>query len=87
MVSKRYGKELNFLIPPDAPRLAETFGPLHHLLTRPFQPLRRRIAVETINEGPAPQSPYLPALRAAFEVVVDYKFVNLSRPRNSIFPD
>ena len=78
MVSKRYGKELNFHVPPEAPRLLEYLGPLHHLLTRSFQPIRR-IAVETINGDPAPQSPYVSALRIAFEVLVDYKHVNLVR--------
>ena len=78
MVSKRYGKEITFSAPPEDPHLQEYLGPLYHLLTRPFQPLRR-IAVETINGESSPQSPYLPALRAAFEVIVDYKNVNLHR--------
>ena len=78
MVSKRYGKEITFSAPPEDPNLQEYLGPLYHLLTRPFQPLRR-IAVETINGESSPQSPYLPALRAAFEVIVDYKNVNLHR--------
>jgi ATP-dependent Lhr-like helicase len=78
MVSKRYGKELTFHIPSEDPRLPDYLGPLHHLLTRPVQPLRR-IAIETINGEPAAQSPYLPILRTAFKVIVDYKSVNLSR--------
>jgi len=81
MVSKRYGKDLTFHISPEDPRLPEYIGVLHHLLTRPFQPVRR-IAIETINGEPAPQSPYVPALRASFGVVVDYKSVNLSRKRS-----
>jgi len=81
MVSKRYGKDLTFNISPEDSRLPEYIGVLHHLLTRPFQPVRR-IAVETINGEPAPQSPYVPALRASFGVVVDYKSVNLSRKRS-----
>jgi ATP-dependent Lhr-like helicase len=78
MVSKRYGRELTFRIPSEDPRLPDYLGPLHHLLTRPVQPLRR-IAIETINGEPATQSPYLPALRTVFKVIVDYKSVNLSR--------
>jgi len=80
MVSKRYGKELTFLVPPDTPHFPEYLAPLNHLLTRRFQPLRR-IAVEAINGEPAPQSVYLPALRTSFEVIVGYKSVNLSRSR------
>jgi ATP-dependent Lhr-like helicase len=81
MVSKRYGKDLTFHVSPEDPRLPEYLGPLRHLLTRPFQPVRR-ITVETINGEPAPQSPYVPALRAVFEVLRDYKNVNLSRKRS-----
>ena len=80
MVSKRYGRDLTFPISPEDPRLPEYLGPLRHLLTRPFQPVRR-IAIETINGEPAPQSPYVPALRTVFEVLMDYKHVNLSRKR------
>jgi ATP-dependent Lhr-like helicase len=78
MVSKRYGRDLTFYIPSEDLRLPDYLGPLHHLLTRPVQ-LLRRIAIETINGGPAVQSPYLPALRTVFKVTVDYKSVNLSR--------
>jgi ATP-dependent Lhr-like helicase len=78
MLSKRLGKELTFYVSPEDSSLSRYLGPLRHLLTRQFQPVRR-IAIETINGEPAPQSPYVPALRAAFEVVVDYKSVNLSR--------
>jgi ATP-dependent Lhr-like helicase len=81
MVSKRNGQELNFSVPPDDPHLPEYFIALRHLLTRKFQPLNR-IAIETINGEDAPQSPYVPALRTAFEVLMDYKHVNLSRKRS-----
>jgi ATP-dependent Lhr-like helicase len=81
MISRRYGKDLTFHIPPEDPRLPEYSAVLQHLLTRPFQPVRR-IAVETINGEPAPQSPYVPALRTGFEVLLDYKRVNLSRKRS-----
>ncbi|HSR13360.1 MAG TPA: DEAD/DEAH box helicase, partial [Thermodesulfobacteriota bacterium] len=78
MVSKRNGKDLLFHVPPEDASLPEVLAPLRHLLTRHFQPIRR-IAVETINGEPAPGSPYLPSLRSAFEVVVDYKHANLSK--------
>jgi ATP-dependent helicase Lhr and Lhr-like helicase len=77
MVSKRYGRDLTFHIPSEDPHLPDYLGPLHHLLSRPVQPLRR-IAIETINGEPAAQSPYVPVLRTAFKVIVDYKSVNLS---------
>jgi ATP-dependent Lhr-like helicase len=85
MVSKRFGKDLAFLIPSEDPRLPEYLGPLHHLLTRPVQPLKR-IAIETINGEPAVQSPYLPALRTVFKVILDYKSVNLSRTLEPLPP-
>jgi ATP-dependent Lhr-like helicase len=77
MISKRNGKDLTFNVPPEGPDFPRYMGALNHLLTRKFQPVRR-IAVETINEEDAPQSPYVPSLRACFEVLVDYKYVNLS---------
>jgi len=78
MVSKRNGKDLTFHVPPEDPLLPEYLGALGHLLSRQFQPVRR-IAIETINGEFAPKSPYLPALRSRFEVMVDSKNVNLSR--------
>lgn len=78
VVSKRNGAELAFHVPPDDPRLPEYLGFLRHLLTRPFQPIRR-ISIETINGERAPQSPYLSALRTSFDVLLDYRGVNLYR--------
>jgi hypothetical protein len=78
MISKRNGRDLTFYVPPDDLHLPEYMGALRHLLTRQFQSVRR-IAIETINEDPAPQSSYLSALRTCFETMVDYKHVNLSR--------
>jgi len=83
MVSKRFGKELAFHVPPEDSNLSRYLRPLRHLLHRKFQPVRR-IAIETINGEPAPQSPYVPALRTAFEVIVGYKSANLSRSKNSL---
>ena len=67
-----------FNVPPDDPRLPEHTGVLRHLLTRPFQPVKR-IAIETINDEKAPQSPYVDALRTSFDALVDYRSVNLYR--------
>ena len=78
LVSKRHGKDLTFHVPPDDPHLPEYMVLLRHLLTRQFQPVRR-IAIETINGEKASQSPYVPALRTSFDVIVDYQYVNLYR--------
>jgi hypothetical protein len=51
---------------------------LHHLLNRRFQP-RRHLTVETINDQPATESPYLPAFMNAFDVVRDIKSITLFR--------
>jgi ATP-dependent Lhr-like helicase len=76
MVSRHNGKDLNFHVPPEDLRLPRYFVALRHLLTRPFQPLKR-IAVATINGEKAPESPYVPVLRGSFKVLVDYKHVSL----------
>jgi len=70
VVSKRNGKDLSFLVPCEDPDLPDYFISLHRLLARKFQPLRR-IAIETVNDEKATESPYIPALRAAFDVSVD----------------
>jgi ATP-dependent Lhr-like helicase len=78
--SKKNGRDLTFNIPPDDSNFPEYMVSLRHLLIRQFQPVRR-IAIETINGEKAPQSPYLPALRISFDVIVDYQYVNLYRKR------
>ncbi len=78
VISKRNGKDLSFLVPPHDPDLPDYFISLQHLLTRKFQPLRR-IAIETINDERATESPYIPALRTAFDLSVDPKEVVLFR--------
>jgi ATP-dependent Lhr-like helicase len=77
-VSRRNGKDLMFHVPPDDPHLPEYLVSLRHLLTRQFQPVRR-IAIETVNGEKAPQSPYIHALRTSFDVLTDYRYVNLYR--------
>jgi ATP-dependent Lhr-like helicase len=77
-ISKRNGKDLSFLVPHHDPDLPKYFISLHHLLTRKFQPLKR-IAIEMINGERATESPYVAALRSAFDVSVDPKEVVLFR--------
>ena len=77
-ISKRYGKDLSFFIDHDDPELPKYFVSLHHLLTRKFQPLRR-VVIETINDEKAVESPYIPALRTAFDISVDPKEVVIFR--------
>jgi ATP-dependent Lhr-like helicase len=78
VISKRNGKDLSFFIPQGDPGLPKTFGFLEHLLTRKFQPLKR-ITIEFINGEKATESPYVAALRTAFDVSVDPKEVVLFR--------
>ena len=58
-------------------------SPLHHLLTRQFQPVRR-ITIETINNEEAAHSPYVDVLRTAFDVAIDYKNVILYRKASQV---
>jgi ATP-dependent Lhr-like helicase len=78
VTSRRNGKDLTFLVPPDDPDLPKYLISLHHLLTRKFQPLKR-IDIETINDEKPFDGPYLSALRNAFDVTVDYRTVTLYR--------
>ena len=78
MVSARKGKDLTFFIPPNDPLIQSAMVPLHHMLTRSFQPMRR-IIIETINGERASQSVYLDSLRTSFDLSVDYRNVVLYR--------
>jgi len=75
-ISGRNGRNLIFNVLPDDPNLLEYLGPLHHLLTRQFQPVRR-ITIETINNEEAVGSPYVDVLRTAFDVTIGHKDVIL----------
>jgi ATP-dependent helicase Lhr and Lhr-like helicase len=77
LVSRRYGKELELMIPPDAPQLPEYLSFFRVLLTREFNPLKR-IFVERINWEPAATSPHAAALQA-FGFQVSYKGLELWR--------
>ncbi|GFO58015.1 DEAD/DEAH box helicase [Geomonas silvestris] len=63
LVSRRYGKELEFLVGPDHPRLAEYLVLFRALLTREFNPVKR-VVVDTVNGVPAATSPYAGVLKA-----------------------
>jgi ATP-dependent Lhr-like helicase len=74
--SQRKGRKLHFSIAADDPDMSVCLGFLHHLLNRSVQP-RRHITVETINDRPATESPYLPVLMDAFDVVRDPQSITL----------
>jgi ATP-dependent helicase Lhr and Lhr-like helicase len=71
LVSRRRGQELEFRVPPEAPRCAEYLGLFAALTRRESRPLNT-VRVERINGEPALQSPYRPAL-AACGFVEDYR--------------
>ena len=77
-VSQRKGRRIQFNIAPDDPDLGACLGFLDHLLNRSFQ-ARRHITVETINDQPATESPYLTVFMNAFDVVRDPKSITLYR--------
>jgi ATP-dependent helicase Lhr and Lhr-like helicase len=62
LISRRYGKELDFKVPPDDPRLTEYLSFFKVLLTREFNPLKR-VTVEKINETAPAASPYARAMK------------------------
>jgi ATP-dependent Lhr-like helicase len=63
LVSRRNGRDLQFHIPPDHPRLPESLTLFKVLLARDFNP-QKRILVERINGATARESTYRDALRA-----------------------
>jgi ATP-dependent Lhr-like helicase len=78
LISQRLGSQLTFRVSPDDPQLDEYMSVLRHLLHRDYSP-RRRLIVKTINDTPAPQSPYLSALKRTFDIVADIKHISLYR--------
>jgi ATP-dependent Lhr-like helicase len=80
LVSRRHGRLLEIALPPDHPDLSKCYGVLQHLLSRPIRPLRR-VCIDEINGIPAPDSPYLPGLRAGFDSWVEGGEVILHRRR------
>ncbi|MEW5724089.1 MAG: DEAD/DEAH box helicase [Thermodesulfobacteriota bacterium] len=85
LVSERQARVLTINAPPDDPDLLRFFAPLHHLLQRRYNPLRR-LRIETINGRPAAQSPYQEALRTAFELLTDLKALVLYRSPDNGLP-
>jgi len=61
LVSRKGGKEVDVLVPPDSPRLPEFLGVFRAMVEREFEPLRC-VRVETLNGEPAPQSIFARAL-------------------------
>ena len=63
LVSRRYGKELEFGVPPGDLQIPEYLSFFRVLLTREFNPLKR-VLVERVNGKPAAASPYAEALKS-----------------------
>jgi ATP-dependent Lhr-like helicase len=61
LISRRFGKELEFKVPPDHAQLFDYLSFFKVLLSRDFNP-RKSIAVERINGEPAGESRYAAAL-------------------------
>jgi ATP-dependent helicase Lhr and Lhr-like helicase len=76
--SERYGKSITIHVTPAAENLHRYFDVFRHLLYRSYQP-RTKLEIETINDNPARQSPYLSALESSFDLVHDHKSVYMQR--------
>ena len=76
LTSLGHGKELIFSVDSHDADLQSYLGVLRHLLSRQFCPLKQ-ITVQTINGRDAARSPYVDALRIAFDVMLDYTQVVL----------
>jgi ATP-dependent helicase Lhr and Lhr-like helicase len=77
LVSRRYGKDLELLVPPGDPQLPDYLAFFRTPLTREFNPLKR-VFVERINGEPAAASPYAGALKE-FGFQAAYKGLELWR--------
>ncbi|MEW5814415.1 MAG: DEAD/DEAH box helicase [Spirochaetota bacterium] len=75
LISRRMGRVLEFLVPPDNPSIKEYLGFYKNLSKRNFMPLTR-IQVETVNDEPVRSSPYADAL-IRFGFTRDYKAFTL----------
>ncbi len=78
VISRRHGGELEIRVAPDHPHLEDYLGFLKVLLTRQFAPLKA-VDVETINGGPAAESPHAEPLREIFQVTRERKSLRLRR--------
>ena len=78
LISRRKGRMLTIQAPPDDMHLPDYLAILRHLLVREFAGARR-LVIETINDQPSSESPYLPVLKSLFDVAVDRDSVSLFR--------
>ena len=78
LVSEQHGKSLTFHVPDDDEQISRYLCVFRHLLYRSFQPVRK-IEIETINDIPARESPYLDALATSFTLLRDHKSVYIQR--------
>ncbi|MCB1647103.1 MAG: DEAD/DEAH box helicase, partial [Pseudomonadales bacterium] len=78
MVVERQGKSLDIRVPPDCEDLPHYYRVLHHLVNRPVQPIRQ-LTIQTINNDPAQDSPYLVSLRVQFDLTHDHKHLHIQR--------
>jgi len=62
MVSKRLGKNLEILVPPDDSRLSDYVSLFKDLMSREFNPMQK-ISIETVNGEPVMRTPYVEALK------------------------
>ncbi|MEM8963354.1 MAG: hypothetical protein AAGD38_17845 [Acidobacteriota bacterium] len=76
LVARRGGKDLTFHLADDHPDLGRHLDVLRHLLTRGAQPASS-IDVETINDEPALDSPYVGRLAESFRITREPKTVKL----------
>ena len=74
----RQGKDMYFYVAPDDDSLTRYLGVIHHLCYRAVRPIRR-LRIETINQAPASDSPYLAAIEAQFTLFRDHKSVIIQR--------
>ena len=80
LVSKKSGNEIDIHVEPEDSRLPLYLDVFDHLLGRAFQPMAN-LSIETINQQPATDSPYLDLFRQQFEVQRDPKKVSLWKKR------
>ena len=76
------GGRMALALSPEAAGLPAALAPLVHVLTRPAAPVSR-LAVATINDVPAGDSPYRDVLRMLFEVVGERRGLTLYRGRTN----
>ena len=78
VVSKRNAGELAIEVEPDHPHLFDYLEFMKVLLTRQFNPLKL-IEIESINDEPAPASPYSGRIAELFTATRDHRSLKLRR--------